>query len=114
MKKIEAIIPQSLAEEAAVEIMKVGASGITVYDSKGKGKIERPEIISGRGTARYRPAFNANSTVVAVVKDALVDKVVEEILKHTSTGESSEGKIFISDIVDVVDVGSKKRGDTAL
>lgn len=114
MKRIEAIIPQRFAEETAVELMETGVSGVTVYDSKGKGAVERPEITSGRGTARYRPAFNANSTIVVVVKDALVDKVLEKILKQSNTGKSGEGKIFVSDVTDVFDIGSQKRGESAL
>lgn len=114
MKRIEAIVPQRYAEETAVELMKAGISGVTMYDSKGRGEVERPEITSRRGTARYRPAFNANATIVVVVKDHLVDKIVDKIVKQSSTGKSGEGKIFVSDVVDVVDVGSQKRGDAAL
>lgn len=114
MKKVEAIIPQSLAEETAVELLKIDVGGITVYDSKGKGEIESSEIVSGRGTRRYRPTFNANSTLVVVVKDSMVDKVVEKIIKHTNRGKVGEGKIFISDVADAIDVGSQKHGDAAL
>jgi nitrogen regulatory protein P-II 1 len=40
--------------------------------------------------------------------------VVEKLLESTSTGLAGEGKIFVSDVEDVVDIGSKKRGETAL
>jgi nitrogen regulatory protein P-II 1 len=44
----------------------------------------------------------------------MVDKVVEKIVNSTSTGLAGEGKIFISDVEDTVDIGSKQRGESAL
>jgi nitrogen regulatory protein P-II 1 len=49
-----------------------------------------------------------------VTKDSLAPKVVEKLLESTSTGLAGEGKIFVSDVDDVIDIGSKKRGETAL
>ena len=74
----------------------------------------RPKIHSGRGTGTYTPEFNVNSTIMLVVKDSMVDKVVEKILESTSSGLKGEGKIFVSNVDDAVDVGSKKRGEAAL
>ena len=44
----------------------------------------------------------------------MVKKVTDKILESTSTGLAGEGKIFVSDINEVVDIGSKNRGDSAL
>jgi nitrogen regulatory protein P-II 1 len=44
----------------------------------------------------------------------MVDKVVERILNSTSSGLAGEGKIFISDVDDAVDIGSKQRGESAI
>jgi nitrogen regulatory protein P-II 1 len=44
----------------------------------------------------------------------MVDKVIEKILESTSSGLKGEGKIFVSDVDDAIDVGSKKRGEAAL
>jgi nitrogen regulatory protein P-II 1 len=88
--------------------------GLTYYESKGRGQVPRPEMQSGRGTSTYRPEFNVNATVIIVVKDAIVDKVVEKILSSTSTGLAGEGKIFISDVDDAIDIGSKQRGESTV
>ena len=77
-------------------------------------QIPRPEMHSGRGTSTYRPEFNVNATVVIIVKDSVVDKVVEKILSSTSTGLAGEGKIFVSDVDDAIDIGSKQRGESAI
>jgi nitrogen regulatory protein P-II 1 len=44
----------------------------------------------------------------------MVDKVISAILDSTSSGEAGEGKIFASDVDDVIDIGSKQRGEGAL
>lgn len=114
MKKIEAVVPVARVDRAFAALKELNLGGFTYYDSKGQGQVPRPEIQSGRGTGTYRPEFNVNSTIVVVTKDSMVDKVIEKILQSTSTGLAGEGKIFVSDVDDAVDIGSKQRGEGAL
>jgi nitrogen regulatory protein P-II 1 len=114
MKKIEAVIPHARLERAFAALKELNLGGITYFESKGRGEVPRPQIHSGRGTGTYTPEFNINSTVMVVVGDSMVDKVVEKILESTSTGLKGEGKIFVSDIEDVVDIGTKKRGESTI
>lgn len=114
MKKIEAVVPSARLDRAFAALKELDLGGFTYYDSKGQGSIPRPEIQSGRGTGTYRPEFNVNSTIVVVAKDSMANMVVDKILESASTGLAGEGKIFISDVDDVVDIGSKKRGEGGL
>jgi nitrogen regulatory protein P-II 1 len=114
MKKIEAVVPSARLDRAFAALKELNLGGFTYYDSKGQGQIPRPEMHSGRGTGTYRPEFNVNSTIVVVTKDSMVNKIVDKILESTSTGLAGEGKIFISDVDDAVDIGTKKRGDSTL
>jgi nitrogen regulatory protein P-II 1 len=114
MKKIEAVVPQARIERAFAALKELDLGGITYFESKGRGEIPRPKIHSGRGTGTYTPEFNVNSTIMMVVRDSMVDKVVEKLLESTSSGLKGEGKIFVSDVDDAIDVGSKKRGEEAL
>lgn len=114
MKKIEAVVPSARLDRAFSALKELDLGGMTYYDSKGRGQIPRPEIHSGRGTGTYRPEFNVNATIVIVTKDGMANKVVEKLLESTSTGLAGEGKIFVSDVDDVVDIGSRKRGEGAL
>jgi nitrogen regulatory protein P-II 1 len=114
MKKIEAVVPSARLDRAFAALKELDLGGFTYYDSKGQGLIPRPEIQSGRGTGTYRPEFNVNSTIVVVAKDSMMNMVVDKILESASTGLAGEGKIFISDVDDVVDIGSKKRGEGGL
>ncbi len=114
MKKIEAVVPSARLDRAFAALKELDLGGFTYYDSKGQGQIPRQEVHSGRGTGMYRPEFNVNSTIVVIAKDSMVNKVVEMLLESTSTGLAGEGKIFISDVEEAVDIGSKKRGEVAL
>jgi nitrogen regulatory protein P-II 1 len=114
MKKIEAVVPSARLDRAFAALKELDLGGFTYYDSKGQGSIPRPEIQSGRGTGTYRPEFNVNSTIVVVAKDSMVNMVVDKILESASTGLAGECKKFISDVDDVVDIGSKKRGEDGL
>jgi nitrogen regulatory protein P-II 1 len=114
MKRIEAVVPAARLDKAFAALKELNLGGLTYYDSKGRGQIPRPEIHSGRGTGTYRPEFNVNTTIVLVVKDSMVNKVVDKILESTSTGLAGEGKIFVSDVDEVVDIGSKQRGEATL
>jgi nitrogen regulatory protein P-II 1 len=114
MKKIEAVIPQTRLEMAFTALRELDVGGLTYYDSKGRGETPRPELRSGRGTSTYTPEFNLNAMIAIVVKDSIVDKVVEKILESTSTGLAGEGKIFISNVDDAVDIGANKRGESAI
>ncbi|HXV45366.1 MAG TPA: P-II family nitrogen regulator [Nitrososphaera sp.] len=114
MKKIEAVVPAARMDRAFEALKELDLGGFTYYDSKGRGQIPRPEIQSGRGTGTYRPEYNVNSTIVIVTKDSMANKVIDKILQSTSTGLTGEGKIFVSDVDEAVDIGSKKRGEGAL
>jgi nitrogen regulatory protein P-II 1 len=114
MKKIEAVVPSARLDKAFSALKDLNLGGLTYYDSKGQGQIPRPEMHSGRGTSTYRPEFNVNATIVIVTKESMVNKVVEKLLESTSSGLAGEGKIFVSDVEDVVDIGSKQRGEGAL
>jgi nitrogen regulatory protein P-II 1 len=114
LKKIEAVISLSKLDGVVAALKEVGVGGFTIYNTVGRGQITRPERVSARGTSVYTPEFNANSMIVIVLKDSMVDKVVEKITNSASTGLAGEGKIFISEIRDAVDVGSKEHGDSTV
>jgi nitrogen regulatory protein P-II 1 len=114
MKRIEAVVPHGRLDKTFEGLKGLGLGGLTYYESKGRGQVPRPQIQSGRGTTSYTPEFNVNATIVLIVKDSLVDKIVNNILTSSSTGLAGEGKIFISDVDDAVDIGSKTRGEAAI
>jgi len=114
MKKIEAIVPHGRMDRTFEGLKQLGLGGLTYYESKGRGQAPRPTVHGGRGTTSFTPEFNLNALLVLVVGDSLADKVVENIVNNSSTGLAGEGKIFVSNIDDAVDIGSKTRGESTI
>ena len=114
MKKIEVVCSLGKLDKAIAGLEMEDIGGLTYIETKGRGQLARPQITSARGTSSFVPAFNANSTITIVVKDSVVDKIVNRIVELISTGMAGEGKIFVSDVDDAIDIGSKTRGESAI
>jgi nitrogen regulatory protein P-II 1 len=114
MKKIEAIVPHGRMDKTFEGLKQLGLGGLTYYESKGRGQAPRPELQGGRGTSSFIPEFNVNAELVLVVSDSMAEKVIENILSSSSTGLAGEGKMFVSEVDDAVDIGSKTRGEAAI
>jgi len=113
MKKIEAVIPEDKLEPVFNALKNMDIGGFTYFTVKGRGKRPREMVSSGR-SGRFESAYNVNACIYVVVDDSKVDKVIDAITTHASTGMAGEGKIFVYNIDDAVDVGTKKRGATSL
>ena len=46
--------------------------------------------------------------------DAEAKEIIDDVLKVISTGSASDGKIFVYDVAEAYDIGSKETGDDAL
>src|SRR5690606_21258534 len=112
MKRIDAIIrPQRLpfVREALEEL---GYGGITVSEVKGHGK-QRGITEQWRGR-QYKVEYLSKVWILLVVDDERVDKVVDVICENAATGEVGDGKIFVSDVLDVIRVRTRERGSAAI
>ena len=114
MKRIEAIVASEKVLVVNEALKNAGIGGCTILAAKGRGKGEKPVVETGRGTGRYTSEFSVRSDIVVIVEDSDVDKVIKTIVDTVSTGSAGDGKIFISQINEAVDIGTKKRGQTAI
>jgi nitrogen regulatory protein P-II 1 len=114
MKRIEAIVASEKVLAVNEALKNAGVGGCTILDAKGRGKGEKPVVETGRGTGRYTSEFSVRSDIVIIVEDSDVDKVIKTIVDTVSTGSAGDGKVFISQINEAVDIGTKKRGQTAI
>ncbi len=113
IKKIEAVIPEEKLDAVFYALAELDIGGFTYFNVKGRGQRKREMVSSGRG-GRIEATHNVNALIIAVVKESMVDAVVNAITSHASTGQSGEGKIFIYDVADAVDIGTKKHGESSL
>ena len=114
MKRIEAIIAAEKVSAVNDALKKAGVGGTTVLDAKGRGKGEKPQVQTNRGTKRLAAEFSVRANVITVVDDSEVEKVIKAILDTASTGSSGDGKIIVSSVTDAVDIGTKKHGQVAI
>ena len=101
MKKIEAIIKPfklSLVKDALHE---VGVSGMTVLDVKGFGR-QRGSTGGVETIETYDDEFLAKMKVEIIVDDDNEQKAIEAIKKAAYSGKIGDGKIFISNIEQVI------------
>ncbi len=114
MKRVEAIIAAEKVSAVNEALKKAGVGGTTVLDAKGRGKGEKPQVHTEKGTRRIAAEFSVRANVMTVVEDSEVEKVIKAILDTASTGSLGDGKIFVSTVTEAVDIGTKKRGQTAI
>lgn len=113
MKKIEAIIrPEKLpVVKAALE--ETGYPGMTITEVRGHG-IQKGVTQQWRGrtfTVEFLPKVKVE---VVVTSDADVDRILGLIKDNAGTGEVGDGKVFVSEISDVMRVRTGERGEAAV
>ena len=112
MKLVTAIIKPFKLDEVREALAAVGVQGITVTEVKGFGRQKgHTELYRG---AEYVVDFLPKVKVEAAIRDDLVDQVIETIEKSASTGKIGDGKIFVTDIEQVVRIRTGETGAEAL
>jgi nitrogen regulatory protein P-II 1 len=96
MQKVEAIIRPEKLQQVKNALEEIGVIGMTTYSVQGRGEQKGLEFTHRAG--KFRVDFLDKIKIDIVVKDALVDGVVEAILKTARTGETGDGRIFISPV----------------
>lgn len=112
MQKIEAIIKPFKLDEVKDALDKIGIHGLTVSEVRGYGR-QKGHVEAYRGI-EYQVQFNAKIKLDIVVPDDLCAKAVEAIRTTANTGNIGDGKIFISDLRDVVRIRTGESGDAAI
>ena len=112
MKKIEAIIKPFKLEEVKENLGLIGIQGMTVIEVKGFGRQKgHTELYRG---AEYIVDFLPKVKIEIVVSDNDMDKAVESIQNAAKTGRIGDGKIFVTDLEQVIRIRTGEDGDKAL
>ncbi len=112
MKRIEAIIKPSKLEDVKAALQDLGGSGLSVYEVQGFGRQKgHTEVYRG---AEYAVAFVPKVMVEVIVDDEAVPAAIERIVAAARTGKIGDGKIFVSDVDEVVRIRTGERGRDAL
>ncbi len=112
MKKIEAIIKPFKLDEVKEALNEIGVQGMTVAEVRGFGRQKgQTEVYRG---AEYVVEFLPKVKIDVVVGDQLAERVIETIIRTAKTGSIGDGKIFISDLKDVIRIRTGEKGESAI
>ncbi|MBX9849561.1 MAG: P-II family nitrogen regulator [Rhodocyclaceae bacterium] len=112
MKKIEAIIKPFKLDEVRESLHEVGVTGLTVTEVKGFGRQKgHTELYRG---AEYVVDFLPKIKLEIIVADSNVEASIEAIIKAARTGKIGDGKIFVSNVDQVVRIRTGETGDEAI
>ncbi len=109
MKKIEAYIRDNKFEEVKNALIKAGVTGISSYLVIGRGS-QVGKIIdnSESGTLTEDVLVPKRKIEIFCISEEL-DKILETIMTRASTGKVGDGKIFVSDVSEVIKIRTQER-----
>ena len=112
MKKIEAVIKPFKLDDVKEALVQAGISGMTVSEVKGYGRQQgHTELYRG---AEYVVDFLPKVKIEVVVRAEDVDSVVDTIVQAARTGKIGDGKVFVSDIEQVVRIRTGEKDEEAI
>jgi len=112
MKRIEAIIQPHKLEDAKEALKGIGVDGMTITEVRGHGRQKgHTELYRG---AEYVVDFLPKVKIEVVLADNMVDTAIEAIVKSARTGKIGDGKIFVTDVGQVVRIRTGETGEAAV
>jgi nitrogen regulatory protein P-II 2 len=112
MKLITAIIKPFKLDDVREALSDMGVSGITMTEVKGFGRQKgHTELYRG---AEYVVDFLPKAKIEVAVPDELVEQALQAIAKSANTGKIGDGKIFVTNLEQVIRIRTGETGDEAL
>ncbi|MGD9660272.1 MAG: P-II family nitrogen regulator [Porticoccaceae bacterium] len=112
MKLITAVIKPFKLDDVREALAEVGVQGITVTEVKGFGRQKgHTELYRG---AEYVVDFLPKVKLEIAVDDGMVDAVIDAVSKSASTGKIGDGKIFITNLEEIIRIRTGETGSDAV
>ena len=112
MKMVTAIVKPFKLDEVREALSALGVQGMTVTEVKGFGRQKgHTELYRG---AEYVVDFLPKVKLEAAIDDAQLERVVEAIEHAARTGKIGDGKVFVSDLEQVLRIRTGETGKDAL
>ncbi len=112
MKKIEAVIRHYKLEEVKDALTAMGVQGMTVSEVRGFGR-QKGHKEQYRG-AEYTVDFLPKVKMEIVVADEDAKKIIDTIVETARTGQIGDGKIFVSNLDEVIRIRTGETGGESL
>ena len=112
MKMITAVVKPFKLDDVREALAAIGVQGVTVSEVKGFGRQNgHTELYRG---AEYVVDFLPKVKLELALVDDMVDSAVEAITSAAHTGKIGDGKIFISDLQEVIRIRTGEAGAEAV
>ncbi len=112
MKFVTAILKPFKLDDVREALSEMGVSGITVTEVKGFGRQKgHTELYRG---AEYVVDFLPKVKLEVAIADEQLEAVIDAIVKKANTGKIGDGKIFVSNLEQVVRIRTGETGAEAL
>ncbi|HZP01017.1 MAG TPA: P-II family nitrogen regulator [Terriglobia bacterium] len=112
MKKLEAVIQPGRLDAVREALYGIGVQGMTVSEVRGHGRQKgHREVYRGN---EYTVDLLPKIKLETVVPDGLAESAIMTIVKAANSGKIGDGKVFLSEITEVVRIRDSQRGEQAL
>ena len=112
MKLVTAIIKPFKMDDVRTALSDIGVQGITVTEVKGFGR-QRGHTELYRG-AEYVVDFLPKLKLEIAVAESQLDAIIEAIIQSANTGKIGDGKIFVTDMEQVIRIRTGESGEEAV
>lgn len=112
MKKISAVVKPFRVDEVKEALKGAGVAGMTVSEVQGFGRqAGHTEVYRG---AEYQVDFVPKVKFEVVVDDDQVQGIVDAIVASARTGKIGDGKIWITDVEQLIRIRTGELGPDAV
>ena len=112
MKLVTAVIKPFKLDDVRAALSPIGVQGITVTEVKGFGRQKgHTELYRG---AEYVVDFLPKVKLEIAVADGDVESAIEAITSTANSGKIGDGKIFVSDLEQVIRIRTGETGEDAI
>ena len=112
MKKVEAIIRHFKLEEVKNALSEQAVHGMTITEVRGFGR-QKGHKETYRGT-EYTVDFVPKVKLEVVVSDGQLQPAIDMIMRSAQTGQIGDGKIFVTDLTNIIRIRTGEFGEDAL
>ena len=112
MKLITAIVKPAKVDDIKVALQAAGIAGMTVSETRGFGRQKgHTEIYRG---AEYTVDFMPKVRIEVLVEDGEAQSIIDVIVNTASTGSIGDGKLWVTNVEQVIRIRTGERGGDAL
>jgi len=112
MKKLDLIIRPHKLDEVKDALTAIGVQGMTVTEVKGFGRQKgKTEVYRG---SEYTVTFLPKVRLEILVPDSMLEQTMKAATEAARTGRIGDGKIMVTDVLDVLRIRTGETGEAAI